>query len=87
MSAEKRPIRGRCPVCLTRKVIRKDGTFARHAAGDRICDGAGQYADPHHVPAAKAAQTCGACGSTNWDCGDHGCCDRCRNYERTVVFG
>ena len=77
-------LRARCNVCGTSRAIRADGTYPRHGAGGQVCDGSGQYADPHSIPDAWAARVCGACGTTNEECGDHGCCDRCRFYEPTV---
>lgn len=52
---------------------REDGT---------VCPGSGLQSDPHDYIDARRTKTCGACGSSNYDCGDNYCCDHCRFAER-----
>jgi hypothetical protein len=72
-----------CPICRTRQRAKTDDTFGAHKHDGQRCPGTGMAVDPHITPEAMATKTCSACGSTNADCGDNGCCERCRLFEKT----
>lgn len=79
-------VRGGCFACGETSIrTDEDGRLVEHEDKGAPCGGGGIYADPHDTPEARATKTCGYCGSTNYDCGDHGCCAPCRFARRTMT--